>query len=1173
VRIDQLRLIAFGPFKDVVLDLSGGRQGFHLIYGPNEAGKSSALRALRHLLYGIPERSADDFVHPYARMRIGAALRSADGEVLEIVRRKGRSSTLRAANDADVLDEAVLQRFLRGVDADLFAVMFGLGYADLVRGGQDIIRGGGDVGRLVFSAGSGIANLREIQSRLQDSADQLFRPSGQKPRINEALARLKNHQKELRDAQLPGRQWIDHDTALRAALQRKQAVQAQLDQQSKDLSRLQRIRQALPLMAERKELTAELKKYAAAVLLPEGFPEERREWLTVQATAENRRSQARANIESHRRDIDGLALSPVILDNGELVETLHRELGSQGKAARDRVKLETLRSGRLAEAREILRNLRDDLTLEQAETLRIKQNDAANIRDLGARYERIATRIAEARQRLPELSGKMREVQAALDSLEAPPPVTDLRSALAEAEEYGPLEKQIRGEQVQLESLQTAAGLEKDRLGLAEKRLGGLEGLAVPATETIRTFEDRFDAADRRLADIDGERRSVGQALQDARRQIEIHRLEREVPTEDDLVAAREVRDRGWRLIAAVLGHEENAADAIEAYRTETPGSPTLAEAYERRLRQADTIADRLRREAERVADKARLLAEQAALTERMEQLEKERDIARGERDRALRQWTDLWQPLGIQPRSPREMGQWARDFRALAEKAADLRVRRAEADALQQVIDGRRAALDSCLAALAVPAPAGEESLAGLIRRAHAVVANQEELLRERQQLMREKIRLEAEIAAAGRRLESNEADLAEWQAQWETAVRPIGLGAGARPPEANTVMDELKSLFEKLKEAEVLKKRIEGIDRDADEFARTVADVVAVAAVDLADRPAEEAALELHQRLQRAREALARKDTLERQLELEHSRLAKAETDILQVETRLKGMCVEAGCERIDDLPEAERHSQRRRALESSLRSIDEQLRGLSGGAAVADFMAETATVDPDGIGGTIERLDDVVASLNAEKSELDQTIGSERTELGKMDGSSRAAELAEEIQATLGGLEYHVAQYARLKIAARVLSMAVERYRDKSQGPILKHGSALFNRITNGSFAGIRAEFDAGGSPVIVGVRPGGDIVAVDGMSDGTADQLYLALRVAGLETYLEANEPLPFVVDDILVMFDDRRATAALKVLAELSRKTQVIFFTHHRHLVELAEAGIDASVLVKNTLNL
>ena len=186
--------------------------------------------------------------------------------------------------------------------------------------------------------------------------------------------------------------------------------------------------------------------------------------------------------------------------------------------------------------------------------------------------------------------------------------------------------------------------------------------------------------------------------------------------------------------------------------------------------------------------------------------------------------------------------------------------------------------------------------------------------------------------------------------------------------------------------------------------------------------------------------------------------------------------------------------------------------------------------------------------------------------------MDGSARAAELAEKIQILLGGLENHVGRYARLKVAARLLSLAIERYREKSQGPILKRASALFHQITTGSFQGLRAEFDDKGEPAIVGLRQQtGEIVRVEGMSDGTADQLYLALRLAGLELYLEKNEPMPFVVDDILIKFDDDRAAATLRALAELSTRTQVVFFTHHRHLVDMAHRHVDGSRLFEHII--
>ena len=87
----------------------------------------------------------------------------------------------------------------------------------------------------------------------------------------------------------------------------------------------------------------------------------------------------------------------------------------------------------------------------------------------------------------------------------------------------------------------------------------------------------------------------------------------------------------------------------------------------------------------------------------------------------------------------------------------------------------------------------------------------------------------------------------------------------------------------------------------------------------------------------------------------------------------------------------------------------------------------------------------------------------------------------------------------------------------------------------------------------------------------MSLGTADQLYLALRLATLETYLDRREPLPLVVDDILIQFDNARASATLSALAELSRRTQVLVFTHHEHLRELAARVVPADVLFHHEL--
>ena len=119
MRIKQLDLRAFGPFSDRVLDFSSGYPGLHIVYGPNEAGKSSCLRALHSFFFGIPARTNDSFLHPYDQLLIGGCLQRDEGQELTFFRRKKRTSDLFDQNDSP-LDPLLLAPFLKGMEQELF---------------------------------------------------------------------------------------------------------------------------------------------------------------------------------------------------------------------------------------------------------------------------------------------------------------------------------------------------------------------------------------------------------------------------------------------------------------------------------------------------------------------------------------------------------------------------------------------------------------------------------------------------------------------------------------------------------------------------------------------------------------------------------------------------------------------------------------------------------------------------------------------------------------------------------------------------------------------------------------------------------------------------------------------------------------------------------------------
>jgi uncharacterized protein YhaN len=128
------------------------------------------------------------------------------------------------------------------------------------------------------------------------------------------------------------------------------------------------------------------------------------------------------------------------------------------------------------------------------------------------------------------------------------------------------------------------------------------------------------------------------------------------------------------------------------------------------------------------------------------------------------------------------------------------------------------------------------------------------------------------------------------------------------------------------------------------------------------------------------------------------------------------------------------------------------------------------------------------------------------------------------------------------------------------------VLTHASALVARITGGSIKGLSPSYEDEEHPVLVCVRPDGKETPVAGLSDGAKDALYLSLRIASITKLARRGQTLPVLLDDVLIHMDDDRAKVAVTVLADLAKETQVLFFTHHRRMVELCEAAVPKDAL-------
>jgi uncharacterized protein YhaN len=318
------------------------------------------------------------------------------------------------------------------------------------------------------------------------------------------------------------------------------------------------------------------------------------------------------------------------------------------------------------------------------------------------------------------------------------------------------------------------------------------------------------------------------------------------------------------------------------------------------------------------------------------------------------------------------------------------------------------------------------------------------------------------------------------------------------------------------------------------------------------------EEAAMRLNTLLSESRTGKSRRQQIEEQLQQARQDIQDSEATIQTMTERLDALCVEAKRKSHAELDEAERRSTAYLQLKVQIDNVEKEILDSGEGATVVELEVEAGGVDSDALPAQVEALNQKIEEeLEPRQTTLAEAKGREAKELELMDGSDDAAVLAEQSQSVLAGIRSDAEQFVRLKLAARILRDEIERYRKENQGPLVKRASECFAVLTRGSFESLRTDFNEKDEPVLAGIRPSGERVHVEGMSNGTRDQLYLALRLASLEKYMESSEPMPFIVDDILVDFDDERSEAALSTLAELAHKTQVILFTHHSRVVEQA----------------
>ena len=243
----------------------------------------------------------------------------------------------------------------------------------------------------------------------------------------------------------------------------------------------------------------------------------------------------------------------------------------------------------------------------------------------------------------------------------------------------------------------------------------------------------------------------------------------------------------------------------------------------------------------------------------------------------------------------------------------------------------------------------------------------------------------------------------------------------------------------------------------------------------------------------------------------------------------------------------------AQEKTALEKSVREIQTRIQTRVGmGEPYQRFMDSMRDTDPEQLEQELAEVLSKLGRIQEEQNRVNQEIGQFRGETAQLASREDLARLHNELESKKVQLTNGAHEWATLALALDMLDQAKRRYEKTRQPQVFQAAGRMFSKITNGNYQGVEKPLESDEFRIVQG--NGGFISPVE-LSRGTREQLYLSMRFGLIEDYETRAEPLPIVMDDVFVNFDDERREHVLDILRDFSRERQVIILSCHEHLVD------------------
>ncbi|WP_049731370.1 AAA family ATPase [Rhizobium ecuadorense] len=1144
MRLRRLDLTRYGKFTDHSIDFGAARQGspdLHIVYGLNEAGKSTTFAAYLDLLYGIGERSTYNFLHPYNTMKVGARLEFDDAEY-ELTRLKLRTGSL-VDDRGQAVNEALLAGALGGIGREAYHTMFSLDDQSLKEGGNAIIQSKGELGELLFSASSGLAGLSRSLVTAADEANVIYK----KRSSSTKLAELKRSLEVLKAERNAIDTLASSYSALKSTHEQAEAAYAattlELAGAKTRHQQLTRLLGALPAALELRRLDTD----AAGM---DDLPRPPSEWFALLPQLSRDETRLQALVETADRTLRQLTdeIEAIAIDDKALAVAAHMDMLDQGRARYLAAESDLpKRRLALAEQEGVLVRLLTDL--EQPghatpEALLLPASLIGMIRDLIERRSGVEAKLAAAGRELVRARENLERLikeGGAQNGAEVPDPARLGRIEAALSRLTGSdLAVRLTMEERTLVQAKRMQANQFAQLAPWTGDAAALQLTSAAEPRQIEAWRGQAIAIDKRIGDHEARLRDLGteQALTKARIAAFVAG-----GSIDDAEAARlrAERDAAWQAHLTSLNAE-------------------TARTFEARMRQDDMLsAGRLSR-AQELAELRQFRQTEAATAAAIERQRELLAEARAEHD-ALAERIGGLLPGAIEYDAEAAgriavLDAWSSKRAAALAAWDDLQRAEDAAEGLRLDLDKHAATLAASLADAGL-GDADRLPVADLMQAANDILAAGKAERAARQVHEKAVDDLSHDLRERERDEQEAEATIAAWDREWAEALSRSWFADKAGSMAAvRAMLNALGTLPAILKERDDLASRVAAMERDQEQFRGDIAGLLADCGLSRSPSDTLASANALAERHEAARHAAQLRADRQADLEKQLEKRRALEEDLAVHNARKNELTGYFAADSLASVEAFLNQARERDRLEERAATLRGQITEALRATSFSEAERRLADVDADAVERDAMELGARIEDLTERAKLLYSDVSLARQKLEAVGGDDAVARIEAKRRTVFLEIEELAVRHLTLRAGTLAAEQALHIYREKHRSSMMNRASEAFHLITGGDYSGLTTQPDRD-REILIGVSRDGGSKLADAMSTGTQFQLYLALRLAGYEEFAALRPPVPFVADDIMESFDNPRSEEVFRLLGDMAKVGQVIYLTHHWHLCEIA----------------